>query len=154
MKIWWYLDFVERFGDDHAPFPCSAEHVALHATWLARVLTYQSVVNYLLGLNHFLKLSGVEGISYGDYIVQATLKGICRQKGDTPRQAPPLLPVMLLCMFAFLTLNTGHVAWRAAMLCSFRALLRKSIAGHRLRLLTVEEGLLLLRLFVCCCFMS
>ena len=90
-------------------FPSSSERVALYATWLARDLTYWSVVNYLSGLNHFLKLSGVQGINYGDYKVQATLKGIRRQKVDTPRQAPPLLPTMLLRMFAFLTLNAGHV---------------------------------------------
>ena len=33
---------------------------------------------------------------------------------------------MLLKMFKFLTLNAGHISWRAAFLCSFRGLLRKA----------------------------
>ena len=65
------------------------------------------------------------GIAYDDYKVSATIKGIRRDKGDAPRQAPPMLPAMLLKIFEGLTENEGHVAWRAAVLCSFRALLRK-----------------------------
>ena len=84
------------------------------------------MLNYLSGLNFFLRQHGAGEINYNDYIVKSTLKGIRRQKGDIVRQASPLLPSMLLCIFALLTLNPGHVAWRAAMLCSFRALLRKS----------------------------
>ena len=120
-----YLEFVDRFADDRAPFPCPSEQVALYATWLARDMTYRSVINYLSGLNNFLKQHGEGGIVYGDYLVAATIKGIRRDKGDAPRQAPPMLPAMLVRIFGELTGNRGHNSWRAAVLCSFRALLRK-----------------------------
>ena len=121
-----YLEFVEFFAPNRAPFPCSSERVALYASWLARSMRYGSVLNYLSGLNFFLKQHGAVPIEYKDFVVGATLKGIRRVKGDAPRQAPPLLPWHLLRIFEGLTLSVGHVAWRAAVLCSFRALLRKS----------------------------
>lgn len=121
-----YLEFVQLFADNRAPFPCSSERVAMYAAWLARTLTYRSVVNYISGLNYFLRKSGLKGIEYGDFVIAATLKGIRREKGDAPRRAPPILPYMLLRIFAGLTGNAGHTAWRAAMLCSFRGLLRKA----------------------------
>lgn len=126
MQIRKYFDFVEDFAENRAPLPCSSERVALYASWLARTLKYRSVLNYLSGLNFFLRQNGADAIRYDDFIIDATLKGIRREKGDTPRQAAPMLPGMLLRVFALLTLNSGHVSWRAAMLCSFRALLRKS----------------------------
>lgn len=36
-----------------------------------------------------------------------------------------MLPGMILSIFSLLTVNPGHVAWRAALLCCFRGLLRK-----------------------------
>ena len=120
-----YLEFVERVVEDRSPFPCPSERVAMYATWLARDMTYRSVINYLSGLNNFLRQHGESGIMYGDYVVAATIKGIRRDKGDAPRRAPPLLPEMLVKIFAGLTRNRGHNAWRAAVLCSFRGLLRK-----------------------------
>ena len=121
-----YLIFVEEVSIDRSPIPCSSERVALYATWLARDLSYRSILNYLSGLNFFLKQNGSGGIVYDDYIVAATLKGIRRGKGDAPRRAPPMLPSMMLKIFDLLTASPGHTAWRAAMLLSFRALLRKS----------------------------
>ena len=121
-----YLTFVEEYAENRAPFPCSSQRVALYAAWLAHTLSYRWVINYLSGLNLFLKQQGEPGIVYSDYYVAATLKGIRREKGDAPRRAPPLLPSMLLTIFQGLSGNKGHVAWRAAVLCSFRALLRKS----------------------------
>ena len=119
------MEFVDRFVEDRAPLPCPSERVALYATWLARDMTYRSVINYLSGLSNFLRQQGGRGIEYGNYSVAATIKGIRRDKGDAPRRAPPLLPVMLIKIFGGLTTNMGHNAWRAAVLCSFRALLRK-----------------------------
>lgn len=121
-----YLEFVELFADNRAPFPCTSERVALYAAWLARTLTYRSVINYISGLNFFLKKNGADVISYDNYFVEATLKGIRRAKGDAPHRAPPILPHMLIRVFNELTANQGHIAWRAAVLCCFRALLRKS----------------------------
>ena len=107
---------MDDFSVNRSPFPCSSERVALYATWLARSLSYRSILNYLSGLNYFLKQNGSAGIAYEDYIVAATLKGIKRGKGDVPRRAPPILPPMMLRIFEHLTASAGHTALRAAML--------------------------------------
>lgn len=126
MQIRRYLEFIKKFSSGRAPFPCPPETVALYATYLARTLTYRSVLNYLSALSFFLKQNSQPSIKYDEYVIAATLKGIRREKGDEPRRAAPLLPSMLIKIFAGLTHNTGHVSWRAAVLCSFRALLRKA----------------------------
>ena len=126
MQLKRYFEFVDLFATERSPLPCSSERVALYAAWLARSLKYRSVINYLSGLSQFLRRSGFGGIAYDDFIIKATLRGIRRVKGDAPRQAHPLLPGMLLKIFRVMTGRPGHVAWRAAVLCSFRGLLRKS----------------------------
>ena len=125
MQVRKYLEFIKDFSGSHAPTPCPSTQVALYATWLARSLKYSSVLNYLSGLNNFLKQNGATPIAYLDYEVASTLRGIRRDLGSAPKRASPLLPDMLVRMFAFLSSNLGHTAWRAAVLCSFRALLRK-----------------------------
>ena len=102
------------------------EQVALYATWQARSLKYNSILNYLSGLNYFFKLHDFPVIDYDNFILSSTLIGIKRVKGDSPRQALPLLPNMLLKFVSNLRASPGHTAWRAAVLCSFRGLLRKS----------------------------
>ena len=94
-----YLEFVNLYCEDRAPFPCANEQVALCATWLARSMKYSSVINYLSGLNYFFKLNGQPVIDYGEFVLSATLKGIRREKGDAPRRAAPLLPSMLRRIF-------------------------------------------------------
>lgn len=121
-----YLQFIGIFIGLLTPIPCDSNQVALYATWLARSLKYSSILNYLSGLNYFLKKNGAQTIDYSAFVVNTTLKGIRRSLGDTPKQAIPILPGMLRNMFQFLTLKHGHTAWRAAVLCSFRGLLRKS----------------------------
>lgn len=120
-----YLEFIGDFAETHSPLPCPSPQVALYATWLARKLKYSSVLNYLSGLNNFLRQNGSPPITYTDYEISSTLRGIRRERSFAPRQALPLLPAMLRRMLSFITSNPGHVAWRAALLCSFRALLRK-----------------------------
>lgn len=120
-----YLEFVEHFSETHSPLPCPPAQVALYATWLARSLKYTSVLNYLSGLNYFLRQRGAEPILYTSYEVASTLKGIRRERSTAPRQAAPILPDNLRSMFSYLSDTPEHVAWRAAILCSFRALLRK-----------------------------
>ena len=78
------------------------EQVTLYATWLARTLSYSSILNYLSGLNYFFKVHDLPTIDYNNCILSATLKGICRVKGDCPKQAMPLLPNLLLNLFSFL----------------------------------------------------
>lgn len=119
------MEFIDEFAGHFAPLPCLPDQTALYATWLARTLKYTSIINYLSGLNYFLRQNGSPVIDYKDFIIQTTLKGIKRDKGDMPRQAEPILPSMLRRMFHNLRGSAGHTAWRAAVLCSFRALLRK-----------------------------
>ena len=64
-------------------------------------------------------------INYASFIISSTLKGICRKLGDRLRRALPVFPAMLRSMVSFLLLSPEHIAQRAAILCSFRALLRK-----------------------------
>ena len=69
-------------------------------------------------MNFFLKQNGAPAIKYDDFIVSAILKGKIRPKGDAVRQAPPILPEMLLRVFAEITLNpwTYSMAGRHAVL--------------------------------------
>ena len=126
VQVGQFLEFVAAFSPDRAPMPYSDEQVALYATWLARSMKYSSIQNYLSSLNYFLKQRGVREIDDDSYIVKATLKGIRRVNGNTPRRARPLLPAMLRRIFVNLSHSPGHMAWRAAVLVSFRALLRKA----------------------------
>ena len=75
--------------------PCPLAQAALYAVWLGRILEYTSVLNYFSGL------------------------------GGHPKQAATLLPDMLKWIFVGLISSDSHTAWRAAVLCSFRVLLRK-----------------------------
>ena len=120
-----YLEFIEEFRGHFPTTPCPPAQAALYAVWLARTLKYTSVLNYLSGLNFFLRSEGSEPIDYKNFEMASTLKGIRRELGCHPKQATPLLPNMLRQIFAGLTPSEGHTAWRAAVLCSFRALLRK-----------------------------
>ena len=120
-----YLDFIEEFAGEFPPTPCPTAQVGLYAVWLARTMKYSSVTNYLSGLNFFLKQEGATPIDYTQFDLATTLKGIKREKGVPPRQATPLLPDMLRRIFSLLSPTLGHTAWRAAVLCSFRGLLRK-----------------------------
>ena len=117
---------MAEFCPDFAPLPCNATQVALYATWLAKSMKFSSIKNYLSGLNYFIRQNGFPPIDYSDFVLESTLRGIKRELGDSPKQAIPVLPTMLRSIFSYLTHNPGHNAWRAAVLCSFRGLLRKS----------------------------
>ena len=112
-----YLEFVDSFSEARSPIPCSK---------LAKTMKISSIQNYISGLNFFQRLHDEPSIDYKTFVLTATSKGIRRAKGDAPRQARPLLPDMLRKIFSLLTNNPGHVSWHAAVLCSFRELLRKS----------------------------
>ena len=87
---------------------------------------YSSITNYLSALSFFLKSNGTDQIDYSSFVIKSPLKGIRWKLGDSRKQAMPLLPDMLIKIFSFLTLNLGHIFWRAAILCSFRGLLCKA----------------------------
>lgn len=122
-----YLDFCETFEDRLDPYPCGEEQVCLYMTYLARRLCYSSITNYLSALNNHLKDLECPAINYESHKIKKCMAGIRRLKGDATKQAAPLLPPGLLRLFGMLQQTRGHTAVRAAMLLSFRALLRK---GH------------------------
>lgn len=95
-------------------------------SYLARRLCYSSIRNYLSGLNNHLKDLGCPPINYSDHNVKKCMSGIRRIKGSEVKQAVPLLPNDLIRLFAVLFPTRGHTSVRAAMLLSFRALLRKA----------------------------
>lgn len=96
-------------------------------TFLARRLCYSSIRNYLSALCNHLKDLDCPPINYESHKIKKCIAGIRRLKGDSTKQAAPLLPPGLLRLFGMLQPTLGHTAVRAAMLLSFRALLRK---GH------------------------
>ena len=120
-----YLEFCEIFGDRLMPYPCDADQVCLYMSFLARRLCFNSIKQYLSALNNHLKDVGASPIPYGDHGIKKCMAGIRRVLGDSTKQAPPLLPAQLLRLFTYMYLTGGHIALRAAMLLSFRALLRK-----------------------------
>ena len=121
-----YLEIVALFCPNYSPIPCDANQAVLYATWLARSFKYSSIMNYLSGLNYYLHQHGCEDLDYSDFVLECTLQGIKRTLGNALRQAIPILPSMLRSIFSFLRDSPGHNAWRAAILCCFRGLLRKS----------------------------
>ena len=126
MQIRKYLSFIDEFGGLLAPVPCASAQVALYVTWLARSLKYSSVTNYLSALNYLLKSEGAACIDYQDFKVKSVLRGAKRKLGVKTHRAAPILPSHLLAMFGRMSESPGHVAARAALLTSFRGLLRKS----------------------------
>ena len=126
MQIRKYLSFIDEFGGLLSPVPCASAQVALYVTWLARSLKYSSITNYLSALNYMLKSEGAVAIDYQDFKVKSVLRGAKRKLGVKTRQAAPLLPSHLLAIFKCMSDTPGHVAARAALLTSFRGLLRKS----------------------------
>ena len=95
-------------------------------SFLVRRLCYSFIRNYLSGLNNHLKDLGCPPIDYSDHSVKKCMAGIHRVKGSEVKQLTPLLPLDLLNLFRVMFDSPGYVAVRAAMLLSFRALLRKA----------------------------
>ena len=78
-----YLEFVAEFSTTHSPSPCPPEQVELYATWLARTLCYSSILNYLSGLNNFLKKNRCPTINYDDYVLASTQQVVSGGKRGT-----------------------------------------------------------------------
>ena len=114
------MDFIR-------PFPCSEHQACLYVTYLSRSLKFSSIKNYLSGLNDHLLSLGYQGLNYAAFELKSCLQGIKLSLGTGVRQAEPLLPALLTKLFVNMFDTLGHTSVRAAMLLSFRALLRK---GH------------------------
>lgn len=125
MQIRKYLKFINEFEGLLSPFPCPSHQVALYITWLSRSLKYSSITNYLSALNFFLRAEDSEPINYSSHAVKTVLGGAKRSLGCFVKRAAPLLPADLQKMFNLMSTTPGHTATRAAILTSFRGLLRK-----------------------------
>ena len=120
-----YRKFCEEFRGFVTPFPCSNRQLALYISYLTRTLKYSSIKGYVSALSVHMKSLGLKEVDYGNHQVYSAFRGARRSLGDNQKQAVPLLPHHLIRLGNHLTLNPGHVAFRAALLLSFRALLRK-----------------------------
>lgn len=133
-----YYKFCESYHLD--PAPCPSHQVAWYVTYMARTLRPVSIRNYVCALGDFLKTEGFPPIDYSDVGVYRSMAGASRTLGEAVRRAAPILPVHLLAMFEFLSEEPIHNVFRAALLTSFRALLRKQNV-------TVSDAVLLRRNF-------
>lgn len=122
-----YLEFCEKFSPRIQPYPCDSEQICLYVCYLARRLTFCSIRNYISALSNHLKDLDLPPVDYSNHSIKKLLMGVKRLKGDSRKQASPLLPENLLRLFGGMTGSYAHTSVRAAMLVSFRALLRK---GH------------------------
>ena len=120
-----YMAFCAEYEGHVEPYPCSVDQVCLYMVYLARRLCFSSIRNYISALNNYLKDLGCTPIDYECHRVKKCMRGIRRVKGDGVKQAEPMLPGMLRRMFANMRGTAGHIVVKAAMLVSFRALLRK-----------------------------
>lgn len=119
-----YLTFCETFR--RAPNSCDADQICLFITWLSKSMRYASIRSYLSSLNLHLKSLGLAAIDYENFNIKRCLSGARRALGDAPRQAEPILPSQLAAMLSRLSDSPGHTAFKAAILTSFRGLLRKA----------------------------
>ena len=121
-----YMEFIQEYEGLLKPFPCDSNQVCLYVTHMMKSLQFVSIRNYLSGLNNLLQLEGYPPIQFNNYSVKRCINGAKRILGDNSKRAKPLLPRQLAAIMDQLTLATGHVCFRAALLCSFRGLLRKA----------------------------
>jgi len=120
-----YFKFCDEFSGFITPIPCSADQVCLYIAWLMGSLKYNSICQYISALNSFLQRNGEKSINYEDYELKRMFKGARRELGSSVKQAEPLLPEHLLLIVNLLSDSPGHVAFKAALILAFRALLRK-----------------------------
>ena len=134
-----YLEFCNLYSEFVTSSPCPPRQVALYITHLSRTLKYSSVRGYVSALSIFLELVGGRGVDYKNHLVSTAFQGARRVLGQKVKQAAPLLPSHIVKLGEMLTEGPGHVAFRAALLLSFRALLRKQNVTDSDAMLTRED---------------
>ena len=118
-----YFKFCETY--ELHPTPCPPYQVAWYVTYMARTIRPVSIRNYVSALTDFLLTEGFPPVDLSDVGTSRSMAGASRSLGEEVRRAAPILPANLLSMFSHLTEAPIHNAFRAAILTSFRALLRK-----------------------------
>ena len=127
-----YRHFCYEFGLKESS---DMHHICLYITFLARRLSFSSIRQYISALHTFFLLEGKTGIDYENIEYQTCLAGIRRQLGDKVFQALPLLPADMVKMFDGMSLTVDNVVIRAALLLSFRVLLRQEHITSEVRAL-------------------
>ena len=118
-----FFRFCQQFGLEPS---CTDSIICLFMTFLARKICFTSIRQYVSAVNGYFLSQLRIGVDYDSFRYKACLAGIKRTLGDRGIQAPPILPQHLLRMFANMELTSDNIAVRAAVLLSFRALLRQS----------------------------
>ena len=101
------------------------EQVALYITYMTHRLATSSIKNYVSALNYFLECEAATPVDYQDFRITRALSGASKKKWEAVKQAAPLLPKQLKVMLGILSGAPVHVLFKATILTSFRALLRK-----------------------------
>ena len=134
-----YLNFCEKFSVP--PFSPTVRDIVMYIAYLSFWMVYASVVNYLAGVNNFLRAHRAISIDYTDYHIKRALRGLRKVSAKGRGKARPLFPQDLLRMFGVLDLSKGYdlLFWSAVTL-GYRCLFRISnLCGpHALRACNVK----------------
>ena len=107
--------------------PAGPYTICAYIVFMARTFKYSSITNYLSALVYLHKMYGYNISPHDSFEVKCTLKGIRRMLGDSPSRKLPITLDILHCMYFILDIsNINNVALWAAILCGFRAMLRKA----------------------------
>ena len=120
-----YLNACGQLG--WSPMPCDVNQACLYVTMLAERLKPSSVHAYYQSVIFHHVCAGLEPVRVSNPILNATLKGIERCKGQATRAKDPLFPKDLqkLCKCVDFSLDLEFLVFVAALFL-FRTLLRVS----------------------------
>lgn len=94
--------------------------------FLARSVSYKTVVNYLKGWKYFLGVQGWDMSIWQQWqLLPRVLKGIKRVKGDESKPKLPITPALLLQFVALLSSSDADLVLFCAILIGFFGFLRK-----------------------------
>ena len=120
-----YLKFC---ADNHlTALPAVSSTVARFLVYLGRSVKYNTINNYLSAIVVLHKFYDYPADFRGSFYVQLALRGLKAKLGATPNQMVPLSPEQLLAAYRCIdTDNVDNLTMWAALIFSFRTLLRKS----------------------------
>jgi hypothetical protein len=121
------IRFLLAFGLAHFLWCPDEMVVCWAAAFFARTVAHKTVVNYLKGYKHYLRVAGWDVSKWHAWqVLPRVLRGIKRLKGDASHPKLPITPDILLRMVRVLPAGQSHLAIWVAMLVGFFAFLRKS----------------------------
>lgn len=120
-----YLSFCLYMG--YSPVPANPTNICRYAAFLARSLKYKSIKQYLNIIGVLHKELALPNPLLDNWMIQTTLRGIRRKKGDSVNQKLPITPTLLLRIYSCLDPgNSFDATFWAACLIGFFCFLRKS----------------------------